>query len=711
MFKISGSSVTSVLLTRPSAARRDAAVQNGLADLLLGIGEEVYLDVSHAFRDTSSYAIAPSSPPLPAMLSLSSTGTLTGAVTAPFDGTVIIRGRNAFSHADTPLRITVVAAPAAIVAPLIAGTARVGHGISAVAGDWADATAVTTTLLVGGAGRPSPYVIQPSDDGATVIVRDHATGPGGEASADSPSRTVRWPAPALDALADVTLEAGSGPFQLQATGTGLAGGNWTLTGAAIAVIDQQGLVTIDTATPTVATITVRYTNSGGSAAESFTIGIETLTAAPTASFTEADWSVSDAAAVDGAGLILSINTIPVTDPAINAIDYTIDDGIHWTDLDTATRVSTEDSIKFTNMSDAETVTFSVYEPVEKAGTYIVPVALLETGPVNLVPPAVVEDAGTYTATPGLWAYAADQAPLFAYEWRLGPTVLTADDGVSADGLSLTPGAAVLAETNLLGLSFTEIGEGVSGPQSETIQVLAPRTLTAVRFDPATPGLLGLAAGGTVPGHTRWSVLARVKARNLAQHQYIFGEQYRGDGGIRTNGQWRIQAREIYGASYVDSYQAGGKAVAGQWHAAWFNADREAAVTNGAAIVLTVDGVKTVIGDATVGAANSLHPITRLGGMGAGSLISHVFDGELDLFVAIFHGHAFDTDQPGLWAEVFDPAAGHAIRPEYLDGSKQTIGGVMPSVILRGPGLITANNEAPGGLAWQVYGAAPEAVFA
>jgi hypothetical protein len=102
-----------------------------------------------------------------------------------------------------------------------------------------------------------------------------------------------------------------------------------------------------------------------------------------------------------------------------------------------------------------TLTITVSTPAAYAGTYIVDVADLALGPVNLAPAAIVEGpsvevADTLTLTPGLWIYDADvggiQAP--TYQWQ-------ADTGGDASYADLS-GATATSYT----LAIDEQGDGV-----------------------------------------------------------------------------------------------------------------------------------------------------------------------------------------------------------------------------------------------------------
>lgn len=728
MLKLSATSAISTSLNQAKASRKlpRVGVSGLLPDVVLGVGAAASIDVSGVFSGAESFALAPSSAALPAGLSLSASGRISGVSGSAFAGDVVIRGSNAGSHADAGFALTVVAAPAVLTAPSVAGVPEVGAAVSAVGGVWSDATSVSTVLLVGGVERPSPHVLLAAEDGLAVSVRDTATGPGGTASAQGAALAVRWPAPALDALDDIAAVAGSGPVLVQAAGRGLAGGLWSLTGAAFATVDQAGLIAIDTAAPGSAVLTLVYANSGGTAARSFAVAVE---AVPVGGDAEGiDWSLSDAMSPTGDVLSLSINALPEAGTDITGIEYSLNDG-PWVDLSNpeATWVADADGVEFAVMSESETVTFTITEPADYAGTYLVPLADFLAGPVNIVPASVVASGGTYAVRQGLWAFPEADAALFTFAWRSGPVLWTGADGVSEDGLSFTPDDAAGKRIALSGLEFVEYAENAAsgGPVSKSVTVVAEPVLEAVRYSPARAGAVrAVSKIGTAPNgdNRKLSYLFRVRPRDLSVHQAMLSFRFRSQFFLRhTTRSVRVQQRYGSGVAWLDVQSANDVVALDQWYSIWVSCDMDGGLSGGRSMVCVVNGTVAAASTVTLpdetGIRFSEQSWPSLFGAEATTFPQdtapiNVPDADFAPFVSIFHGRAPDPAIPDVWGEVFDPAAGHAVRPEYLDGSKTSIAGGTPEVILRGTGLLLGLNSAPGGAPWELWnGIQQEAVYA
>lgn len=86
------------------------------------VGTAVNLNAAADFTGTDiTYALAPSSSALPAGLSISAAGVISGTPTAPGTGTIVVRGTNAGGPADSAFEFAVTAAGAWLIEPLSAG--------------------------------------------------------------------------------------------------------------------------------------------------------------------------------------------------------------------------------------------------------------------------------------------------------------------------------------------------------------------------------------------------------------------------------------------------------------------------------------------------------------------------------------------------------------------------------------------------------------
>ena len=103
------STVVAIPVAPPVAA-------GAIPDQTWTVGTAVSLNVSTDFTGTGiTYALAPSSSALPAGLSLSAAGVISGTPTAAATGTIVVRGTNGGGYADTGFGFEVAAAASALV--------------------------------------------------------------------------------------------------------------------------------------------------------------------------------------------------------------------------------------------------------------------------------------------------------------------------------------------------------------------------------------------------------------------------------------------------------------------------------------------------------------------------------------------------------------------------------------------------------------------
>jgi hypothetical protein len=194
--------------------------------------------------------------------------------------------------------------------PVISGTANVGQTLSVTDGTWAGSASRTFSYQwtrdgsdISGA-TASTYTLVAADDetdlGCTVTADDGFT----QVSASATAVSVTYAAPSAAAgLSDQSYDEDTGVQTVDASGdfTGAVGGTWSVSGAS-ATINQSGVVSIPTATAIGATtVTVTYTNSGGSDSSAFSVTVTApdttapVLTSPTnaaATFETSTWGVS-----------------------------------------------------------------------------------------------------------------------------------------------------------------------------------------------------------------------------------------------------------------------------------------------------------------------------------------------------------------------------------------------------------------------------------
>lgn len=172
--------------------------------------------------------------------------------------------------------------PSNISPPELVGKAEVGATVSARPGVWAGLPApqVQTTLFVSGVARRSPCLLGSEDDGKEIIITDAASNDAGEAVVSSSRGFVRHSVPhALGTPEDVSIGAYDEAVVVDAGAffVGTSGGQWSATCAIGADalqldIDETGRMTLGGGTMTGSSVvSVRYSNSGGSASAKFTV--------------------------------------------------------------------------------------------------------------------------------------------------------------------------------------------------------------------------------------------------------------------------------------------------------------------------------------------------------------------------------------------------------------------------------------------------------
>ena len=213
----------------------------------------------------------------------------TGRVTVPAtaarqrdgdgDGDELGRQRAVSFVATVSVRIV---PPILVLAPVLAGTGRIGEPVTVSAGSWSGVPAPTTrvawlrdgTAIAGAAG--TSYTPVAADDGKGLSARVTATNAGGSAETVTAALAVTYAPPvAKGGLEEEIFDLGSG-VQTVAAGADFTGEalRFAVSGAGATIDATTGLVSIPTDSAVQATVTVTATNSGGSATSSFGVTVE-----------------------------------------------------------------------------------------------------------------------------------------------------------------------------------------------------------------------------------------------------------------------------------------------------------------------------------------------------------------------------------------------------------------------------------------------------
>jgi hypothetical protein len=237
-----------------------------------------------------TYALAPGSDALPAGLTLSVTGILSGTPTEEVARNLIVRGTNAQGSADSGFSVTVLAVLLDFTATLSGATANPTHGASAQTGvpltagatgfsgsppgsvtyQWATVESGEIPGATGATYTPDAALY----DGETVFCT--VTPAGYPPKTTSALKVRQVPPVAAGALWDEILDLGSGVELYDVAGdfTGL-GLVYSVTGPGCAIDAATGRLSIDPASSVAgATVTVTALNSGGAALSAFTLTVE-----------------------------------------------------------------------------------------------------------------------------------------------------------------------------------------------------------------------------------------------------------------------------------------------------------------------------------------------------------------------------------------------------------------------------------------------------
>ena len=236
------------------------------------------------------YALAPGSDALPAGLSLSSAGVLSGTPTEEVSRNIVIRGTNAQGSDDSGFSVAVFEVLLTFTATLSGAVANPTHGSCAQHG-----VALTAGATGYSGAAPGSVAYQwmtvesgaiPGATGATHVpdagLRDGErlfcrVTPAGYPPQDTGQLVIRQAPPvAAGALWDEILDLGSGVELYDVAGdfTG-AGLVFSVTGPGCTIDAATGRLAIDPASPVAgATVTVTALNSGGAAQSAFTLTVE-----------------------------------------------------------------------------------------------------------------------------------------------------------------------------------------------------------------------------------------------------------------------------------------------------------------------------------------------------------------------------------------------------------------------------------------------------
>ena len=212
-------------------------------------------------------------------------GQVSVPATAAGSATVTVTATNSGGSATVSFVATVavrILPPVLVLAPVLAGTGRIGEPVTVSTGSWSGVPAPTTSVawlrdgvaIVGATGMS--YTPVAADDGKSLSARVTATNAGGSAAIVTAALAVTYAPPvAKGALHEVIADLGSDVETVAAradfTGENLS---FAVSGAGATIDAKTGLVSIPTDKAVQATVTVTATNSGGSATSSFQVTVE-----------------------------------------------------------------------------------------------------------------------------------------------------------------------------------------------------------------------------------------------------------------------------------------------------------------------------------------------------------------------------------------------------------------------------------------------------
>jgi len=277
---------------------------------------------------------------------------------------------------EFPAPILTGTIPVNTVLPLLTGNNFPGSVLTYTEGTWTDATTVQKDLMrndaviVEGIVTGATYTILATDDFSNLYIRETAVNGNYTVPVTSASVSVRYVAPTIGAgLADQTFvqNTGNQSYNVAAVFTG-SNRTWTITGPVGITINEGvvGIPTVDIQDDT--TITVRATNSGGYAEDTFLLDITDAAPVssgvtlPTQSYPQGSGVRTFDASVGfvGSNIVYDIPT-PVTGVSVGAAT-----GIVST-VTTSLLSSTSVGVRATNTGGALTRSFNV-AVVAAAGT-------------------------------------------------------------------------------------------------------------------------------------------------------------------------------------------------------------------------------------------------------------------------------------------------------------------------------------------------------
>ena len=212
-------------------------------------------------------------------------GRISIPATAAGSATVTVTATNSGGSAQVSFVATVsirIVPPVLALAPVLAGTGRVGEPVTVSAGSWSGVPTPSTsvawlrdgTAIAGATG--TSYTPVAADDGKSLSARVTATNVGGSAEMVTAALSIAYAPPvAKGGLFEEVFDLDSG-VQTVAAGSDFTGEDlgFAVTGAGATIDAKTGLVSIPTDKAVQTTVTVTATNSGGSAHSSFQVTVE-----------------------------------------------------------------------------------------------------------------------------------------------------------------------------------------------------------------------------------------------------------------------------------------------------------------------------------------------------------------------------------------------------------------------------------------------------